>query len=233
MPRLLHIALLVPLVACGQPNEARVPAVSGTSPVTGSPAHAAPTPADLRICNGVHRMVTMRCPPFADFGEQEQAAIADCSIAPAMYIAGMQDCVQMDSCDKEQRCASDVVLKGTTYRGPTTSCAGGSVNYPVGVGADELEASYGQHDRRFSDSPSSRTRPIEVCGIFGETDYLARVTCDDGSRPFADRGVAHEARAGNVGHGGRCGRVIDQYPVRCPEKTYDVFIDLYRCPAAP
>ena len=66
-----------------------------------------------------------------------------------------------------------------------------------------------------------------------QLDYLTQVTCTDGSHPFADRGDAHAARAGNVGPGGRCDRIIDQYVVPCPEATYQVFVDAYRCPEAP
>lgn len=36
-------------------------------------------------------------------------------------------------------------------------------------------------------------------------------------------------RAGSTGAGGRCGSIIDKYALECPEKTYDVFVDIYMC----
>jgi hypothetical protein len=67
-----------------------------------------------------------------------------------------------------------------------------------------------------------------MCGIPAENDWLESLTCDDGSKPF---GNAEEVRAGNVGPGGRCGSIVDQYVVKCPGgKTYPIFIDAYVCP---
>ncbi|MGE3766251.1 MAG: hypothetical protein AB7L94_28625, partial [Kofleriaceae bacterium] len=61
--------------------------------------------------------------------------------------------------------------------------------------------------------------------------WLSRMTCKDGSHPLPTRNDAERVRVGNVGEGGRCGRIIDQYQVECPEMTYDIFIDAYRCEA--
>ncbi|MBP6631258.1 MAG: hypothetical protein KA297_17615 [Kofleriaceae bacterium] len=42
--------------------------------------------------------------------------------------------------------------------------------------------------------------------------------------------MAHDARVGAVGVGGRCAAtVIDHYAVTCPEATYDVYLDMYHC----
>lgn len=84
----------------------------------------------------------------------------------------------------------------------------------------------------FSGSPSSFEEPIEVCGVGGQLAVLTTLRCDDGSRPFADRGAAHRSRVGSADGGGRCGKAIDLYKVACPEKTYDVFLDLYVCTRA-
>jgi hypothetical protein len=58
---------------------------------------------------------------------------------------------------------------------------------------------------------------------------IQRLECDDGSHPFSSLGQAQSARVGNVGPTGRCGAIVDQYEVRCPEKTYEIFIDMYHC----
>ncbi len=83
----------------------------------------------------------------------------------------------------------DAARDGAPYVGPTAPCAPPS-DVPVGVSAAELDASYGRSDRTFADSPSTAAKPIEVCGMPAETGYLTRVTCGDGSHPFADRAAA-------------------------------------------
>ena len=71
--------------------------------------------------------------------------------------------------------------------------------------------------------------PIEVCGVQEQLEWLMGVTCPDGSRPFSDMTAAHDSRAGSMGIGGRCGTMIDQYVVPCPEQSVPVFMDLYHC----
>ena len=59
---------------------------------------------------------------------------------------------------------------------------------------------------------------------------LAFLKCNDGSRPFkGDANAAHDSRRGNVGPGGRCGRIIDVYIAHCPEGDYEVFGEMYFC----
>ncbi len=77
---------------------------------------------------------------------------------------------------------------------------------------------------------SSQNRPVEVCGVGGELAWLVNLTCPDGSSPFASTQVAHNARIGNTGAGGRCGTIIDLYSVPCPGQTYEVYMDMYHCP---
>jgi hypothetical protein len=174
-------------------------------------------------------LAAQKCQPYASFGP----FLADCDAVAGMYLGGGQDCVDQPTCDQAQQCIRRSMFTGAPYRGPTTACTGpGNKNLPAGVSSADFEASYGRNDRRFSDSPSSRARPIEVCGMPAELEYLTRVTCDDGSRPFGSRMAADQSRVGNVGAGGRCNRIIDRYAVRCPEKAYDVYIDAYRCPAS-
>jgi hypothetical protein len=168
-----------------------------------------------------------KCDPYATFGPY----LASCDAVAGMYVGGGQDCVNKPTCEEAQQCITQAMLTGAPYRGPTTACTDPTdANLPAGVSPVDFEASYGRNDRRFSDSPSSRERPIEVCGMPAELEYLTRVTCNGGSRPFASRRAADESRVGNVGTGGRCNRIVDRYAVRCPEKAYDVFIDAYRCP---
>jgi len=76
---------------------------------------------------------------------------------------------------------------------------------------------------------TSKEKPVEACGVEGQLAWLMRATCADGSHPFKDDDTAHDARVGNVGPGGRCESIIDLYEVPCPEKTYEIYMDLYVC----
>jgi hypothetical protein len=76
---------------------------------------------------------------------------------------------------------------------------------------------------------SSKARPIEVCKVRGQLRWLLSLRCPDGRNPYPSPRAAHGSRAGSVGPGGRCGRIIDRYRVPCPDRTYDVFMDLYHC----
>jgi hypothetical protein len=77
--------------------------------------------------------------------------------------------------------------------------------------------------------PTTKEHAIEVCGVAAENAWLAAATCADGSHAYRGPRDVEQSRAGDVGEGGRCGGIIDQYTVKCPEKTYDVFIDMNLC----
>jgi hypothetical protein len=74
-----------------------------------------------------------------------------------------------------------------------------------------------------------------VCGLEGELHDLTRLTCADGSRPWGkDMKKAHQARSGATTGKGLCpgevmGMPVDMYSVPCPEKTYEVFVNMYMC----
>jgi hypothetical protein len=218
------LAVIV-VVGCGPATPAR-PASSTAAAV--APA-GVPTPEQL--CTRARELRDAGCSPYSRVPDQ---LFETCSVVDGIYIGGAQDCVFRSSCDEIARCAVNARRTGAPYRGPTAACeADVRPTIPVGVSAAELEASYGRTAKRYSDAPSSAVKPIEVCGIPAQSVYLLRVTCNDGSRPFADSDEVAGARIGNVGEAGRCGRIVDEYEVPCPEESYRVFIDPYRCPAAP
>jgi hypothetical protein len=106
----------------------------------------------------------------------------------------------------------------------------------VQLGADEARARHGHGATKFSAAPTTKEKPIEVCGVDGQLEWLVTVTCDDGTQPFTGPGGpgeamdrAHSARRGSVGPGGRCQSPIDIYEVTCPERTYEVHMDMYMC----
>lgn len=119
---------------------------------------------------------------------------------------------------------------GPVEPGPAVACEKDGLLGPNRVSAADHAARYGAAGGRYSALPTTKERPLESCGIATSIHELTRLTCDDGSRPFGDdTGAASEARVGNVGHGGRCGAIIDLYHVDCPEGRYAVFVDGYFC----
>jgi hypothetical protein len=110
-------------------------------------------------------------------------------------------------------------------------CGGDSdVSGPSLVSHDAYASRTGVMATQFSQLGTSKERPLEECGLRTVLRRLLALTCDDGSNPFRrDMRAAHASRRGNVGPGGRCDRIIDEYAVACPERTYDVFADMYFC----
>jgi hypothetical protein len=94
---------------------------------------------------------------------------------------------------------------------------------PVALDESQVKKRYGTNARTYADAPSTKTKPIEVCGIPASREWLRSTTCKDGS-PAKQNG-----RTGSVGSGGRCGSIIDLYTVTCPEGDHEVFIDIYMC----
>lgn len=92
------------------------------------------------------------------------------------------------------------------------------------------ESRYAPDARRLSDLSSTKERPVEVCSVRGEQEFLLPLMCADGTLAFEDSDAVVAARTGSIGGGGRCGHVIDHYRVVCSEATYDVYMDMYFCP---
>jgi hypothetical protein len=101
---------------------------------------------------------------------------------------------------------------------------------PVVVDASTWAARNGADVKKFAEVTSSAQKPVEVCGIEGEVEWITRVTCNDGSNPYGSQAKANESRDAYVAKGGRCGSILDRYTVKCPEKSYQVFVDRYICP---
>ena len=104
--------------------------------------------------------------------------------------------------------------------------------------AQQFETRYGASAEKFAEVQSTLERPVEVCGVDLELEFLTRLRCADGSNPYGDLRsdpygallATLDSRRGSFGPGGRCGSIIDLYDVPCPEKTYEVYIDFYICP---
>jgi hypothetical protein len=120
---------------------------------------------------------------------------------------------------------------GTTQPNNAELCAArpDPIFGPVQLDAQAASRRHGAAARTYADVPATREQPVEVCGVEAELAWLTRVTCKDGSAPFADHDAAHAARSGSVGAGGKCGTILDLYAVRCPEAAYAIHMDMYMC----
>lgn len=95
---------------------------------------------------------------------------------------------------------------------------------PVPLRAEQVALRRGTGAKKLGDIATTKDAPIEVCMPVGEREWLASVTCADGTAPTSRQ------RSGSVGPGGTCGSIIDAYIVKCPEKDYELFMDMYMCP---
>ena len=100
----------------------------------------------------------------------------------------------------------------------------------AGIPKADYDKRNGATAKTFKDVKSSKDKPAEMCGIPAENAWLMTLTCDNGSKPVT-RSNVETFRAGSLGPGGRCGSIIHKYSVKCPEASYDIFIDAYICPA--
>ncbi len=174
------------------------------------------------------------CPPFDRM--DPKLITGTCGAVTSFQMAGMDhclvenDCATLTACFKTTRAAD----APRPYRGPRRACQlpkdHDDLAMPAGFSSEEMAQSYGANAVTYADAPSTKDQPIEVCGFPAAGSWLSRMTCKDGSHPLPTRNDAERVRVGNVGEGGRCGRIIDQYQVECPEMTYDIFIDAYRGP---
>jgi hypothetical protein len=155
-----------------------------------------------------------------------EIAINDDAAGP--YMSYVTDCVnQLDTCADVTACmgafSPHETLRGCDDKGMET------MGHAVGELRTEWRDRVVRHARKYSEIKSSKHQPVELCGIPTENEWVVALACDDGSQPLRDKS-GETARVGNVGEGGRCNSVIDLYRVKCPEATYDIFLDGYVCP---
>lgn len=113
---------------------------------------------------------------------------------------------------------------------PKAVCAKRSDTFgPFELDAAQAQARYGLAAKRYADAPTSKDKPVEVCGVGASLRWLMDATCANGSPAFKDGADAHDSRSGSVGGGGRCGAIIDLYVAKCPEREYEIYIDMYMC----
>ncbi len=100
---------------------------------------------------------------------------------------------------------------------------------PIMLDAEQAARRRGRDVTKFSVAKTTKEKPLEVCGVKQQQQWLMTATCEDGSRPYQDRQQIAQSRRGNVGPGGTCGTIIDLYVATCPEAEYELHIDMYHC----
>ena len=118
----------------------------------------------------------------------------------------------------------------TPVEDPKAACANHPDEYgPYMMTAEQAAGRYGRNAKMFADAPTTKDKAIEVCGIPAQQAWLMMTGCADGSKAYTSPRQVAESRSGNVGEGGRCGAIIDLYLAKCPEKEYEVHVDMYMC----
>lgn len=97
--------------------------------------------------------------------------------------------------------------------------------------AAQAGARRGASDRRFGDTVTTQRAPIQACGLHGVLTWLTRVTCAGGSKPWGeDFNQAHAGRKGSAMENLlSCDKPVDLYIAPCPERAYEIFLDMYHC----
>lgn len=126
------------------------------------------------------------------------------------------------------RAASET--EGAAQPAPPIDCTRRPSEYgPLALDPDTYARRHGADSQNLASLVATKEQPVEVCLVAGEQAFLLAATCADGSYPFSSPDDVRLARTGSVGPGGRCGSIIDHYEVPCPERTYEVYMDMYFC----
>jgi hypothetical protein len=216
--------LLVITSACGGPAQTAPPPAK---PV--QPTRVADKPIPISPVVFCDRMVVLQHCPWAEHFNVDPQQCAD-ELGKeqwSAFLARQGPCfVQSDDCEAVAKCVADAAVEKTDLR----ACDDHDPARTVGMPRAAWERRKGANVTRYSAAKSSKSAPVELCGIPAINQWLVDAACDDGSHPFANRSGAESARTGNVGEAGRCGSIVDLYAVKCPEATYQIYLDGYVCP---
>lgn len=240
------LAAVVGVVACGgsaPPPTVTVAAAANRAGAgsAGSAVETSPGEQDLKADpNPPEVTEEQTCKAFAHLAatgcHQFDQLVPPDNLCPEMMKAVLHDpqghglavcAVTNQTCDTVMQCIGAVAQKQMAHE-PLRACTAPGTG-PVGVPQAEFDHRNGAATKELSRTRSTKDKPIETCGFEEEAAWIAAATCSDGSTPA--RGRAEEVRVGNLGRGGRCNSIIDQYRITCPERDYDVFVDAYVCAA--
>ncbi|HTJ44051.1 MAG TPA: hypothetical protein VL463_18220 [Kofleriaceae bacterium] len=240
------VSVVIAIAACGPSSKPPAspspppPSASSPTPPSTNPAAAGDTPVDAtQACDRIFSLKSQGCEDLQSYDltrdeciENMRRSLEDRGADARQAATKIGRCFMgSDPCDQTMKCVNEALAAmGVPEKTPLRTCSQSDVYGAVGYPRADWDQRKGAHASHFSEVPSTKDAPIEVCGIPDEGVWLAAMKCDDGSNPFHSPDAAEPARVGNVGPGGRCGAIVDLYEVACPEKTYEVYIDAYVCP---
>ncbi|HPH66797.1 MAG TPA: hypothetical protein PLF40_13665 [Kofleriaceae bacterium] len=237
-------AWCVLLAACGAAPASR-PVASAASTQGAGPKVQANRPATAAevtpqtYCADVARLAAAKCDALNIAPEDADPALCEEGVRRALYdrtadarevVETIGSCLKQD-CAGATECIAQAHEGWEKNRGRRRACSDEDTSGVVALDAKQWANRTGATAQRFSDVATTPAMPIEVCELEGQLRWLTSMRCDDGSQPFHSFAEAHVARVRNIGPAGRCNSIVDLYQVTCPERTYDVYMDLYMCPA--
>ncbi|HEX4422362.1 MAG TPA: hypothetical protein VH165_30825 [Kofleriaceae bacterium] len=238
------VSLLVAACGDGASKPAASPMTSAPPLSAGSPALASPQrPAAApkhdvtaeQFCARV-AWLAPTCPPLATLNQdlagcpsliQRELDASHDTMLPIMRCV-----VDNNECAAAMKCIIAATPDPTSQLRACDASASPGLS-AVGVPKTAWAQRNGAGVTKFRDAHSTQARPIEMCGIDAANEWLTHLRCDDGSQAVKSHHDAELTRTGNLGPGGRCGSLIDDYDVTCPERRYEIFMDAYICPLDP
>jgi hypothetical protein len=232
------VATIAFIAACGPSTSTTSSTTTPGGDTTVQTAHAPLTPVHAEeVCNRKFALVERGCKQVkTELSKDECIAdwnrnLTERGEAAATVGRAVGRCyLDFDSCEEVTQCHDEVLQMASGLQADRLRQCQEVGPDPVALSPADWAIRKGAETTHFSDTPSTKESPIEVCTIPEQMHWLRRVKCDDGTNPFKSFDHAHAARVGNVGEGGKCKAIIDLYEVPCPEQTYEVFIDAYVCP---
>lgn len=219
------------LIACGgSPKPAPVtPPGSGSAGSAASAPVAIDPPTNAKVCRRLTELQAQRCGDFANLKVTEAECLTelDATGPSNPTLAAFSKCLVQPSCEEVTNC---LIASSQNPDPPPTkfrACTDPVDGTPVGMPAAQWDVRPGAAATKFSQAKSTMAAPIEMCTIHNESEWIRSLACDDGSHPL---GNPEQARVKPAKMGGRCGSYVDEYVVKCPETTYDIFVDAYVCP---
>ncbi len=190
-------------------------------------------------CADIARLAGEKCEALNTAPEDQDETLCVEGIRRALYdrtddaaeVATTIGLCLRNHCDAAVECIAAARASWDSASHRRRSCDDADTAGFVALDAKQWAARTGAQAQRYSDVTTTAARPVEVCELEGQLRWLMTMRCDDDSHPFASLAEAHIARVRNVGAAGRCNSIVDLYQVSCPERSYDIYMDLYMCPA--
>ena len=228
---------------CGSSSQSRPAAASPKQNIEdGSVADEAVSEREVTpetYCADIARLVGEKCEALNTAPEDQDEKLCVEGMRRALYdrtddaaeVANTIGRCVRNHCDAAVECIAQARTSWDKTSHRRRSCQDADTSGFVALDATQWAARTGAHAQRYSDVITTAARPIEVCELEGQLRWLMAMRCDDDSQPFHSLAEAHIARVRNIGAAGRCNSIVDLYQVTCPERAYDVYMDLYMCPA--